>query len=167
LGAKSAGTRPAPLAGMARPVARVELSIRKPGRDVFRAFVEPAWLERFWLEKSSGPLVLGERVEWEFLVPGVKATARVTALEENRFLAIEWDDGTRVEWTFDERENGVTVVRIENSGFAGNEDEAVATAIESTQGFAIVLCDLKVLLETGQSPNLVRDKASLIHSRAH
>jgi len=55
-----------------------------------------------------------------------------------------------------------TVVEIENSGFSGELHEAVATAIESTQGFTIVLCDLKTLLERGTSMNLVRDKALLI-----
>ncbi|MEP7276850.1 MAG: hypothetical protein ABI812_10875, partial [Betaproteobacteria bacterium] len=32
----------------------------------------------------------------------------------------------------------------------------------ATEGFTIVLCDLKCLLETGQSGNMVRDKAALI-----
>ena len=35
-------------------------------------------------------------------------------------------------------------------------------ATGTVEGFAIVLCDLKTLLETGESANLVRDKAALI-----
>jgi hypothetical protein len=35
--------------------------------------------------------------------------------------------------------------------------------VGATEGFTIVLCDLKTLLETGRSANLVRDKAELIH----
>lgn len=32
----------------------------------------------------------------------------------------------------------------------------------ATEGFSIVLCDLKTLLESGRSAGLVRDKARLI-----
>ena len=39
---------------------------------------------------------------------------------------------------------------------------AVAEAVATTEGFAIVLCDLKSLLETGKSGGMVRDKAVLI-----
>jgi hypothetical protein len=35
--------------------------------------------------------------------------------------------------------------------------------VNATEGFSIVLCDLKVLLESGHSANLVKDKAQLIH----
>ena len=38
----------------------------------------------------------------------------------------------------------------------------VAQAANLAEGFAIVLCDLKTLLESGRSANLVRDKAELI-----
>ena len=46
------------------------------------------------------------------------------------------------------------------SGFAGAD--ALAQAAKTVEGFAIVLCDLKTLLETGDSAHLVRDKAELI-----
>jgi hypothetical protein len=35
-------------------------------------------------------------------------------------------------------------------------------ATDTIEGFSIVLCDLKTLLESGRSANLVRDKAELI-----
>ncbi len=38
----------------------------------------------------------------------------------------------------------------------------VAQAVGAAEGFSIVLCDLKTLLESGTSANLVRDKAELI-----
>jgi hypothetical protein len=34
--------------------------------------------------------------------------------------------------------------------------------VNATEGFTIVLCDLKTLLESGRSANLVRSKAALI-----
>ncbi|HET6340503.1 MAG TPA: hypothetical protein VFG30_45150 [Polyangiales bacterium] len=51
---------------------------------------------------------------------------------------------------------------VENKGFAGAPHEVLATALEATQGFAIVVCDLKTLLEHGTSIGLVQDKAALI-----
>jgi hypothetical protein len=38
----------------------------------------------------------------------------------------------------------------------------VEQVVNATEGFSIVLCDLKILLESGQSANLVRAKAELI-----
>jgi uncharacterized protein YndB with AHSA1/START domain len=144
------------------PVARVRQLIRRPVDEVFRAFIEPEMLKRFWLSNASAPLETGRRVRWDFMVPGVSAEIHVKEVKPNRSIAIGWDDGTKVLWKFDARADGTTVVEIENSGFSGEPHEAVATAIESTQGFTIVLCDLKTLLESGKSMSLVRDKGLLI-----
>jgi len=56
-----------------------------------------------------------------------------------------------------------TLVSVAVSGFTGEGILEQATA--TIEGFSIVLCDLKTLLESGASANLVRDKAELI-SRA-
>jgi len=53
-------------------VARSEMLIRASARAIFQALVEPAWLKKFWLKKASGPLQLGQVVEWAFLVPGAR-----------------------------------------------------------------------------------------------
>jgi uncharacterized protein YndB with AHSA1/START domain len=89
----------------------------------------------------------------------------VREFEQDRRLFLEWSDGTTVEWQLSSRADGTTVVEVENSGFKGDPAAATATALEATQGFTIVLCDLKTLVETGASTNLVRDKAALIESR--
>ena len=48
------------------------------------------------------------------------------------------------------------------SGFPS--ENVVDAIVGATEGFSIVLCDLRTLLETGRSANLVRDKAELITS---
>ncbi len=53
-----------------------------------------------------------------------------------------------------------TRVSVEVSGFPS--DDAVAQALSATEGFSIVLCDLKTLLESGRSAKLVKAKAELI-----
>ena len=66
-------------------------------------------------------------------------------------------DGNRVNMVFEARGNGATHLAVEVTGL--ENESAVGNA---TEGFCIVLCDLKTLLESGRSANLVRDRAELI-----
>jgi uncharacterized protein YndB with AHSA1/START domain len=101
-------------------------------------------------------------VQWEFLVPGASARVRVHAIVQNERIEISWDDGTRVEWTFQEHPLGGTVVSVTQSGFDGEPQRVMAQALDATAGFSLVLAELKVLLERGAAANIVRDKAALI-----
>lgn len=139
-------------------VAKTTLLIRKPATEVFAAFVAPDMLERFWLRHASGPLAVGSTVHWEFMVPGARVDTRATRLQPHELIEFDWLDDSSVRLRFEPIPEG-TIVRIENWGFRGTPDEVQATALEATQGFTIVLCDLKTLLEHGSSMNLVRDKA--------
>ena len=47
---------------------------------------------------------------------------------------------------------------ITNSGFAGDGDAVVAQALDSTQGFSLVLAGLKALLEHNIRLNLVPNR---------
>jgi uncharacterized protein YndB with AHSA1/START domain len=145
-----------------RPVARASMLIHSPVTDVFQAFVEPETLTRFWLARASGPLAPNAEVEWEFKVPGAKDKVRVQEFRPNERIVVRWSDNTTVTWTFSSVGDGASTVSVEHEGFSSSPADATASAIESTQGFAIVLCDLKILLETNRSANLVRDKARLI-----
>ena len=134
--------------------------IRRPPGEVFSAFVNPQTLRKFWLSNASGPLAPGARVQWEFMVPGATAKVTVTRFEATRHLAFDWDDAMHVDMSFEPFGEGGTRTVVAVSGFEGAD--ALAEATGTVEGFAIVLCDLKTLLETGESPNLVRDKAALI-----
>ncbi len=146
------------------PKARVSMLIRRPAEEVFDAFTDPGTITRFWLRSSSGPLAPGATVHWTFHTSGAQVDTEVTAFERGRALAIAWSDGTTVSWNLWQHESSGTVVEIENAGFGGSPAEIVDAALESTQGFTIVLCDLKVLLEGGVPANLSRDKAILIQT---
>ena len=139
-------------------VAKATFLIRKPANEVFNAFVDPQMLTRFWLSHASQPLALGQTAHWEFMVPGASVDTYVTAMEPNERIDFAWSDGSTVSLRFESICEG-TIVRVENAGFQGSPEEIVENALEATQGFTIVLCDLKTLLEQGQSMNLVRDKA--------
>ena len=135
--------------------------IRKPAEDVFNAFADPRVIEKFWLKSASAPLAKGAKVEWEFMVPGARDTITVTRFEPNQLIAFLWSDGVAVSMKFQRHDDDTsTRLSVTATGFSGAT--AVARAVDATEGFAIVLCDLKSLLETGQSGGMVRDKAALI-----
>src|SRR6187549_3159489 len=131
-------------AAMKEQTVEASMLISRPPGEVFAAFVNPQTLRKFWLTDASGPLAPGARVQWQFMVPG--ATAKVAVTRFDMSFELFGDGGTQ------------TSVRV--SGFEGAD--ALAEATGTVEGFAIVLCDLKTLLETGESANLVRDKAALI-----
>jgi len=135
------------------------LILRPPG-EVFAAFVNPQQLRKFWLSDASGPLAPRARVQWSFMVPGATARVAVTRFESPHHLAFQWDEEMHVAMTFESFGEGGTRVRIEVSGFKGAD--VLQEATSTIEGFAIVLCDLKTLLENGESAGLVRAKAELI-----
>lgn len=149
-----------------RPVGRAAMIIRRPASETYRAFVEPEILTRFWLSGASSPLTVGKPVKWDFMVPGATVQCETRVLEESKRIEVDWPDGTTVTWRFSRGLEFATLVEVEHHGFKGSPQEQVDAAIDSTQGFSIVLCDLKVLLESGESPHLVRDKALLFHPRS-
>ena len=134
--------------------------IRRGPSEIFDAFVNPETLCRFWLDAASAPLAPGATVEWRFKVPGVSDQVTVTGFDPPRRLCFRFSDGMDVAMAFDFHDGDATRVSIECSGFAG--EESLARATGTVEGFSIVLRDLKTLLETGKSENLVRDKAELI-----
>jgi uncharacterized protein YndB with AHSA1/START domain len=70
----------------AQPAARVSMFVDASPSHVFTAFVEPDWLTQFWLFKASGPLRVGQSVEWNFMVSGAKDTATATELDPEKLL---------------------------------------------------------------------------------
>jgi len=149
---------------MAELIAKAKMLIRRPAMEVFNAFVRPDFITKFWLKGTTGGLAQGARVEWQFMVPGATERVHVTAFEEPHHIAFDWSEGgLGVDMTFLEERTGITVASVEVRGFdesQGGTDQVV----NATEGFSIVLCDLKVLLESGRSPGLVKDKAELIQA---
>lgn len=123
------------------PVARATMLIRRSVEDVFNAFVDPAMTTKFWFSRSSGRLAPGGAVTWYWDQYGVSADVTVTALENNERIAIEWP--TPVEWTFTPRGDNAAFVSIVASGFTGTYDEKVAQALDSTEGFNLVISACK------------------------
>lgn len=140
------------------PAVTAQMLIRKPAAEAYAAFVDPAITTRFWFTKSSGRLVPGAEVLWEWEMYGAAAPVRVKALEPDRRILVDWGDPPReVEWQFTARPDGTTLVIVSERGFQGSDDEMVAQAIDSQGGFSFVLAALKAFLEHGIELNLVAD----------
>ena len=140
------------------PVAKAEMLIHRPVAEVFNAFVDSEVTTKFWFTKSSGRMEEGRQVTWEWEMYQVSTPVTVKALEPNRRILIEWWGGTTVEWIFTSRPDGSTFVSVTNAGFTGDGDEMFKEAIQSTEGFTIVLAGLKALLEHNVALNLVGDR---------
>ena len=135
--------------------------IRRPVADVFEAFVNPATTTKFWFTRSSGRLEAGRQVQWDWEMYGISISVTVKAVKPMKRIVVEWAGyrgPTTVEWTFAPLEDGTTFVTITDAGFEGDGDEVVKQALDSTQGFALVLAGLKALLEHDVRLNLVADR---------
>ena len=75
-------------------------------------------------------------------------------------IVVGWGDpATTVEWTFTPMLDGAaTFVAIRNSGFQGSLDAQVKSALDSTDGFALVLAGAKAWLEQGIAIGLIVDR---------
>jgi len=142
------------------PATRAVMMIRRPVAEVFDAFVDPAITTRFWFSASSGRLEEGARVRWDWSWYDVSADVRVLAFERDAHLSIEWGDETSrtvATWTFTALSPDRTFVRIDETGYAGDDDAMVAQALDSTGGFHLVLAGAKAWLEHGVQLGLVPD----------
>jgi uncharacterized protein YndB with AHSA1/START domain len=151
---------------MAEQVVTADMLIRRPPGEVFAAFANPQTIRKFWLRDTSGPLGPGARVQWHFMVQGAAASVVVTGFEAPRRIGFDWAGGMHVELSFEPFGDDGTHLTAAISGLNGKDQLSQATNV--VEGFSIVFCDLKTLLESGSSAQLVRDKAELIeHSMAN
>lgn len=149
-------TRAAGLAATARTL------IRKPAAEVFDAFVNPETMSRFWFTRRDGGLREGETVIWYL---GARPDApqfevRVRALERPRLIVMEWENAggfTSVTWTFEQKSRDTTVLRVQETGYAGDPQTVIDAALDSTGGFNQVVIAAKAWLEHRAPVNVVAD----------
>lgn len=131
--------------------------IRRPPSEVFQAFVDPAITTKFWYTKSSGKMVSGAVLTWEWEMYGASVRVAVKEVEPDSRIVFEWNDGMTVGLRFEALPDG-TYVDVTESGFGGTADEVVGHVGDSTGGFTIALCALKALLEHGVELGAVGDR---------
>lgn len=134
--------------------------VRKSAEEAFRAFADPTVTSRFWYSKSSGPMVAGAELRWEWETYGASVDVRVKEVQEGRLIRFEWgnyEQPTTVELRFTPHEAGATFVEATETGFQGSGDAVVRWVNDTVGGFTTALCAMKALLEHGIELNAVSD----------
>ena len=145
--------------------ASARIRIRRSPADVFAVFADARNMSKFWFTRLDDGLIEGEKSTW-FLGSGQDAYSfdvQVKELCEPNKIVIEWEgpDGhpTQVVWSFDETDDGDTILAIEESGFVGSSEDIVERVVDSTCGFNQVIVAAKALVEHGVELNVVADHA--------
>ncbi|MEE1943593.1 SRPBCC family protein [Pedobacter sp. KR3-3] len=144
---------------MEKVVIVTQMLIRKPAKEVFEAFIDPAITTKFWFTKSSGKLEEGKTVTWEWEMYKVSNEVSVKEIIANKKIATQWGQpAVNVDYEFTAVTEDTTYVEIKNYGFDLNADELIKAVMDNTGGFTTVLDGAKAYLEHGIQLNLVGDK---------
>lgn len=135
-----------------RPSVGVGMLIRRPPHEVFEALADPAVTTRFWYTKSTGRMVEGAELTWQWEMYGASGRVHVQQVDPDRRIRFQWDGydpthPTTVEFLFTPYNSDATYLRITETGFTGDADTQVGHALESTAGFTFLLSSLKAALE--------------------
>lgn len=141
-------------------LAKSEMGIRKPVKEVFEAFVNPSITTKFWYTHSTGKLEEGVTIEWKWEMYNLVIPVKVIEIIENKKILVEWGEGihqSSVIWEFNSVNDHLTFLTIRNFNFQGNDDELLSQIRDSTKGFTFVLAGLKAWLEHKIQLRLVED----------
>lgn len=141
-------------------LAKSELGIRKPVKEVFEAFINPDVTTKFWYTHSTGILEVGATIEWKWEMYNLIIPVTIIEIVENQKILIEWGEGihkSTVVWEFNSVNDNLTFLTIKNYNFQGNDDELLRQIKDSTKGFTFVLSGLKAWLEHKIQLRLVDD----------
>ena len=142
------------------PFAKAAMLIRKPVAEVFDAFVNPEITTKIWFTKSSGKLQSGDSFSWTWEMFNHTVQILVKSIIPNESIQIQWGENkdALVHWDFKSIDETRTFVTITNTGFIGTSEELIAQIRDATEGFTLVLANLKALLEYGILLDLVADR---------
>ncbi|KFF01081.1 polyketide cyclase [Chryseobacterium formosense] len=137
---------------------QAQMLIRKPINEVFEAFINPEITTNFWFTKSSGKLVEGETILWEWEMYDAKSEVKVHQIIPNQLIKTTWGlFSNNVDYEFKEMEKG-TLVIIKSFGYSETRDKLLSVINDNTGGFTTVLDGCKAYLEHGINLRLIEDK---------
>ncbi len=130
---------------------KVALQISKPVNLVFDAIIEPDKMSNYFISKSSGKMIEGKEVVWNFPEFEVDSLIKIGKIEENKYISFYWkidEDDLLVEITLNQKENNSTLVTITEKSKPYNE-AGINWLKLNTEGWANFLACLKAYLEYG------------------
>lgn len=128
----------------------VELQILKQAHEIFEAIVDPAKMSHYFISKSSGKMVEGETLTWQFPEFDMEFPVRVGKIEPDKYISYYWNIGNTehlVEIILTPRDNATIVSVTEKGG--NNDEEGIKWLKGNTEGWANFLACLKAYLEYG------------------
>lgn len=144
---------------MEKVIIVTQMLIRKPAKEVFEAFIDPAITTKFWFTKSSGKLEEGQTITWQWEMYNVATDVLVKEIIPHQKISMQWGKpATTVDYEFTAVDQHSTYVEIKNYGFDLDADEMIKAVMDNTGGFTTVLDGAKAYLEHGLQLNLVADK---------
>ena len=131
----------------------VSTKINKPVAAVFRAVVDPAESDRYFMTETSGPLALGAKVTWHFADEDVSNKIAVKEFVENEKIAFTWyvnyaGDRTAATLEFSEIAKDQTLLTITETGF-NDTKKGIKESHGRTMGWQMTVDALKAYLEYG------------------
>ena len=144
--------------------ARATIRIRRTPSEVFSAFENAVEMSKFWFTRRDEGLKAGAVSTWYIgsAEDAISFDVLVQEVSHPNRIVIEWENGgehTRVTWSFEETDEGDTILSIRESGFTGSADSVLARALDSTGGFNQVIVAAKALVEHDVEVNVVADHA--------
>ena len=136
-----------------KPQFLVTIHVKKPIAEVFDAVVNPDKLKVYFICTSTGPLVKGATVMWQFADHPGEFPVKVIDLVPNSSIELQWngDDEsymTTIDMKFEAVKEGVTKVAISETGWNEN-DAAIKSSYRNCGGWMHMACCMKAYLEFG------------------
>ncbi len=129
----------------------VQERVLRPVSEVFDAIADPAKLAGYFTTGSSGPLLAGATVIWEFADVGATVPVDIVDVVQDRRIVYEWNGTgrrTRVDITLTPVDAQTTAVAI-HEGSWPMDREGVGRAQGQTAGWTYFLCCLKAFVHHG------------------
>jgi len=130
-------------------VIRKEIRIQAPADKVYDAWAKPEQIAKWFVDRAENEMRVGETVTWHFDGFDMKATLEVHEAKPGRHLVFGGkrpDGAPALQEVVLETEEGVTVLRLVNSGFLeGEQWNDEFEGVDS--GWTLVLATLRHWLE--------------------
>lgn len=144
------------------PSVDVGVLVRRPPHEVFEALADPSNTVKFWYTKSTGRMVEGAELIWVWEMYNHTVKVKVDEVQADSRIRFSWCQYDKsipstVDFQFIPYEGNSTYLRITESGFSGDADKQVKSALASTGGFTFLLSAVKAALEHNINLRVVID----------